>query len=72
MLSDYLETTNEAYSLAKIVGLKTCHYYNKEKGTDFRAIMPCNLFGPKDNYDLNNSHVLPAIIKKNKFINFKK
>ena len=64
LLSDYLETTNEAYSLAKIVGLKTCHYYNKEKGTDFRAIMPCNLFGPKDNYDLNNSHVLPAIIKK--------
>lgn len=69
LLSNHLESTNEAYALAKIVGLRTCHYYNTEKFTDFRAIMPCNLFGPGDNYDLDNSHVLAAIIKKIDSIN---
>ena len=64
LLSGKLEDTNEAYALAKISGLKLCQYYNTEYRTDFRAVMPTNLYGPNDNYDLNNSHVIPAIIKK--------
>lgn len=64
LLSSYLEETNEAYALAKIVGIKLCDFYNKKFNTDYRAIMPCNLFGPNDKYDLENSHALPALIKK--------
>ncbi|MDA9138141.1 GDP-L-fucose synthase [Candidatus Pelagibacter ubique] len=64
LLSGKLEDTNEAYALAKISGLKLCQYYNTEFKTDFRAVMPTNLYGPNDNYDLNNSHVIPALIKK--------
>jgi GDP-L-fucose synthase len=64
LLSSSLELTNEAYALSKIVGLRLCDYYNQTYKTDYRCLMPCNLFGPKDNYDLNRSHVIPAIIKK--------
>ena len=64
LLSDYLEKTNEAYALAKIAGLKMCAYYNKQYGTDYISVMPCNLYGINDNFELNNSHVLPALIRK--------
>jgi len=64
LLSSSLEITNEAYALSKIVGLRLCDYYNQTYKTDYRCLMPCNLFGPKDNYDLNKSHVIPALIKK--------
>ncbi len=64
LLGGYLEKTNEAYALAKISGLKMCTYYNLQYGTDFISAMPTNLYGPNDNYDLNNSHVLPALIRK--------
>ena len=64
LLTGELEKTNEAYALAKIAGLKMCQYFNKQYGTKFISVMPCNLYGPNDNYDLNNSHVIPALIKK--------
>ncbi|WP_186429887.1 GDP-L-fucose synthase [Clostridium sp. BSD9I1] len=64
LLSDYLEPTNEAYALAKIAGLKMCQYYNKQYGTKFISVMPTNLYGPNDDYDLENSHVLPALLRK--------
>ena len=64
LLSGYLEPTNEAYALAKISGLKMCQYYNEQYGTRYLSVMPTNLYGPNDNYDLNNSHVLPALIHK--------
>jgi len=64
LLSDYLEKTNEGYALAKIAGLKMCAYYNKQYGTDYISVMPCNLYGINDNFELNNSHVLPALIRK--------
>jgi len=64
LLSGYLEPTNEAYAIAKIAGIKLCQYYRKQYGCNFIAAMPTNLYGPKDNYDLNNSHVLPALIRK--------
>lgn len=64
LLSGYLEPTNEGYALAKISGLKMCEYYARQYGMDFISAMPCNLYGPNDNYDLNNSHVLPALIRK--------
>ena len=64
LLSSPLESTNEAYAVAKIAGLKMCRYYNEQYGTDFIAVMPTNLYGPNDNYDLNDSHVLPAFIRK--------
>ena len=64
LLSDYLEETNEAYALAKIAGLKMCSYYNRQYGTDYISVMPCNLYGPGDNFSLENSHVLPALIRK--------
>ena len=60
LLSDYLEKTNEAYALAKIAGLKMCSYYNKQYGTNYISVMPCNLYGINDNFSLENSHVLPA------------
>ena len=64
LLSDYLEKTNEAYALAKIAGLKMCSYYNKQYKTDYISVMPCNLYGINDNFSLENSHVLPALIRK--------
>ena len=64
LLSGQLEKTNEAYALAKIVGLKACEYFNKQYGTSYLTVMPCNLYGPNDNFDLKNSHFIPALIKK--------
>lgn len=64
LLTGPLEPTNEAYALAKISGLKMCQYFNKQYGTCFISVMPTNLYGPNDNYDLENSHVLPALIRK--------
>lgn len=64
LLSDYLETTNEAYALAKICGLKLCQYYRRQYGDLFYSAMPTNLYGPGDNYHPENSHVLPALIRR--------
>lgn len=64
LLSGYLEPTNEAYAIAKIAGIKLCEYYNKQYGTDFISAMPTNIYGYNDNFDLKNSHVLPALIRK--------
>ncbi len=64
LLSDLLEPTNEAYAIAKISGLKMCKFYNQQYGTNFISVMPTNLYGPNDNYDLETSHVLPALIRK--------
>jgi GDP-L-fucose synthase len=64
LLTGPLEQTNEAYALAKISGLKLCEYYRKQYGCDFISAMPTNLYGPGDNFDLNTSHVLPAILRK--------
>lgn len=64
LLSGYLEPTNDAYAIAKISGIKMCQSFNQQYGTNFISVMPTNLYGPGDNYDLNNSHVLPAIIRK--------
>ena len=64
LLSGVLEPTNEPYAIAKIAGIKMCTSYNRQYGTDFMSVMPTNLYGPGDNYDLNNSHVLPALIRK--------
>lgn len=64
LLSGYLEPTNEPYAIAKIAGIKTCESYNRQYGVDYISVMPTNLYGPNDNYDLNNSHVLPALIRK--------
>ena len=64
LLSDFLESTNEAYSIAKISVIKLCTYYNQQYGTNFLSVMPTNLYGPRDNYDLEKSHVLPALIRK--------
>jgi len=64
LLSGPLETTNDAYAIAKIAGIKMCQAYNKQYGTKFISVMPTNLYGPNDNFDLKNSHVLPALIRK--------
>lgn len=64
LLAGSLEPTNEAYALAKISGLRYCQYLNKQYGTNYISVMPTNLYGPNDNYDSVNSHVLPAMIKK--------
>ena len=64
LLSGYLEDTNEPYAIAKIAGIKLCESYTRQHGSDFISAMPTNLYGPNDNYDLNNSHVLPALIRK--------
>jgi len=64
LLSGKLEATNEPYAIAKIAGIKLCESFNREYGTDYRSIMPTNLYGPNDNYDLQTSHVLPALIRK--------
>lgn len=64
LLSGYLEDTNEPYAIAKITGIKMCESYHRQYGCDFISVMPTNLYGPNDNYNLNNSHVLPALIRK--------
>ena len=64
LLSGKLEETNEPYAIAKIAGIKMCESYNMQYKTNFKCLMPCNLYGPNDNYDLDNSHFLPALIKK--------
>jgi GDP-L-fucose synthase len=64
LLSGYLEPTNEPYAIAKIAGINLCQSYNRQYGTKYRAVMPTNLYGPNDNFDLENSHVLPAMIRK--------
>ena len=64
LLSSELETTNEAYALAKIAGLKMCQFYRREYGVQFHSAMPTNLYGPGDNYHPENSHVLPALIRR--------
>jgi GDP-L-fucose synthase len=64
LLSGKLEPTNEPYAIAKIAGIKMCDAYNRQYGTNFLCVMPTNMYGPADNYDLENSHVLPALIRK--------
>ncbi|MBU2505381.1 MAG: GDP-L-fucose synthase [Bacteroidetes bacterium] len=64
LLSDYLEYTNEPYAIAKIAGIKLCENYYKQYGSNFFSIMPTNMYGPFDNYNLETSHVLPALIRK--------
>ena len=64
LLTSPLEETNEPYAIAKIAGIKMCESFNKQYGTDYISVMPNNLYGPNDNFDLNNSHVLPALIRK--------
>ena len=64
LLSGYLEPTNEPYAVAKIAGIKMCQSYNRQYGTRFISVMPTNLYGPGDNFDLKTSHVLPALIRK--------
>jgi GDP-L-fucose synthase len=69
LLTGLLEPTNEPYAIAKIAGIKMCDAYRAQYGCNFISVMPTNLYGPNDNYDLNNSHVLPALLRK--FINAK-
>lgn len=64
LLSGYLEPTNEAYAIAKIAGLEMCKFFKRQYGDNFISCMPTNLYGPEDNFDLQNSHVLPALIRK--------
>jgi len=64
LLTGYLEKTNQPYAIAKIAGIELCDSYNKQYGCNFISLMPTNLYGPNDNYDLNNSHVLPGLLRK--------
>jgi GDP-L-fucose synthase len=64
LLTGTLEPTNEPYAIAKIAGIKMCEAYNAQYGRQYISVMPTNMYGPNDNYDLNNSHVLPALIRK--------
>ena len=64
LLNGPLEPTNEPYAIAKIAGIKMCESYNRQYNTDFRSVMPTNLYGPGDNYHPTNSHVIPALIRK--------
>ena len=64
LLTSELEYTNEPYAIAKIAGIKMCESYNLQYGTNFISVMPTNLYGPNDNYDLKSSHVLPALMRK--------
>ncbi|WP_462410339.1 GDP-L-fucose synthase [Neobacillus sp. Marseille-QA0830] len=64
LLTGELEPTNDAYAIAKIAGIKMCQSYNRQYGTEYISVMPTNLYGPNDNYDLHTSHVLPALIRK--------
>jgi len=64
LLSDYLEPTNEPYAIAKIAAIKLCRYFNEQYGTNFISLMPTNLYGPNDNFNLETAHVLPSFIRK--------
>jgi GDP-L-fucose synthase len=64
LLTGTLESTNEPYAVAKITGIKLCESFNRQHGTDFRSVMPTNLYGPGDNYHPENSHVIPALIRR--------
>ena len=64
LLTGELEPTNEPYAIAKIAGIKLCESYNRQYGTDYRSVMPTNLYGPGDNFHTENSHVLPALIRR--------
>jgi GDP-L-fucose synthase len=64
LLTGILESTNEPYAIAKIAGIKLCESYNRQYGRDYRSVMPTNLYGPGDNYHLENSHVIPAMIRR--------
>lgn len=64
LLTGSLEETNEAYAIAKIAGIRLCKHYNQQYGTNFISVMPTNLYGPNDNFDLQTSHVMPALIRK--------
>ena len=64
LLTGTLESTNEPYAIAKIAGIKLCESYNRQHGTDYRSVMPTNLYGPGDNFHPENSHVLPALIRR--------
>lgn len=64
LLTGLLEPTNEPYAIAKIAAIKLCRYYNEQYGTNYLSVMPTNLYGPNDNFDLETSHVLPALIRK--------
>lgn len=64
LLSGYLESTNEPYAISKITGIKICESYNRQYGVDYRSVMPTNLYGPGDNYHPENSHVVPALIRR--------
>jgi GDP-L-fucose synthase len=64
LLTGELESTNEPYAIAKIAGIKMCESYNRQYGTDYRSIMPTNLYGPGDNFHPENSHVIPALIRR--------
>ena len=64
LLTGELESTNEPYAIAKIAAIKLCKYYNEQYGTNFLSVMPTNLYGPNDNFDFDNSHVLPALIRR--------
>ena len=64
LLTGTLEPTNEPYAIAKIAGIKLCESYNRQYGTDYRSVMPTNLYGPGDNYHAENSHVIPALIRR--------
>lgn len=72
LLSGKLEPTNEPYAIAKIAGIKICESYNRQYDTDYRCVMPCNLYGPGDNYHELNSHVIPALIRRIHFSKLKK
>jgi GDP-L-fucose synthase len=64
LLTGKLEKTNDAYAIAKIAGIKMCEAYNSQYKTEYKCLMPCNTYGPGDNYDKKNSHFMPALIKK--------
>jgi GDP-L-fucose synthase len=64
LLTDVLESTNEPYALAKITGIKLCESYNRQHGTDFRSVIPTNLYGINDNFHTENSHVIPALMQR--------
>jgi nucleoside-diphosphate-sugar epimerase len=64
LLTGVLEPTNEPYAVAKIAGIKLCESYNRQYGTDYRSVMPTNLYGPGDNFHPENSHVMPALIRR--------
>ena len=64
LLSGWLESTNEAYAIAKIAGIKMCQAYNRQYGTNYVSVMPTNLYGPNDNFDLQDAHVLPALVHR--------